>query len=46
MRIIGFDPGLRLTGWGVVEVSGHKLRHIANGVCRSGEGGLAERLAR
>lgn len=46
MRIIGFDPGLRLTGWGVVEVSGQKLVHIANGVCKSGTGTLAERLAR
>lgn len=46
MRVIGFDPGLVRTGWGVVEVSGQKLRHVANGVCRSGEGTLAERLAR
>ncbi|MEM9045731.1 MAG: crossover junction endodeoxyribonuclease RuvC [Pseudomonadota bacterium] len=46
MRIIGFDPGLRQTGWGVVELAGQKLRHVGNGVCRSGEGTLAERLAR
>ena len=46
MRIIGFDPGLRQTGWGVVEVKGQKLQHMGNGVCRSGEGTLAERLAR
>ncbi|MEM8790506.1 MAG: crossover junction endodeoxyribonuclease RuvC [Pseudomonadota bacterium] len=46
MRIIGFDPGLRQTGWGVVEVSGQKLRHISNGVCRSSDGTLANRLAR
>ena len=46
MRIIGFDPGLRQTGWGIVEMEGQRLRHIGNGVCRSGEGTLAERLAR
>lgn len=46
MRIIGLDPGLRQTGWGVIEVAGQKLRHIADGVCRSGTGDLAVRLAR
>jgi len=50
MRVIGFDPGLRRTGWGVVDVSGSRLTHVANGVCGSGTGagsgaGLAERLA-
>ena len=46
MRVIGFDPGLRRTGWGVVDVAGIRLSHVANGVCLSGEGALAERLAR
>ena len=32
MRLIGFDPGPRTTGWGVVEVSGSRLRHVANGL--------------
>ncbi len=32
MRVIGLDPGLRRTGWGVVEVEANRLRHIANGV--------------
>ena len=44
MRIIGIDPGLRFLGWGVVEADGPRLRHIANGICKSGEGELAERL--
>lgn len=35
MRVIGFDPGLRHTGWGVIESEGHRLRHVANGVVRS-----------
>jgi crossover junction endodeoxyribonuclease RuvC len=46
MRVIGIDPGLRRTGWGVVEATGDRLRHIADGVCLSGEGDLAQRLAR
>jgi len=45
MRVIGFDPGLRATGWGVIEIDGGRLRHIAHGICGSGAGGLAERLA-
>ena len=32
IRIAGFDPGLSRTGWGVIEVSGNRLTHIANGV--------------
>lgn len=31
-RIIGIDPGLRFMGWGVLDVSGNRLRHIADGV--------------
>ncbi|MEM7506785.1 MAG: crossover junction endodeoxyribonuclease RuvC [Pseudomonadota bacterium] len=46
MRVIGFDPGLVNTGWGVVDIDGQRLGHVANGVCRSGSGSLAERLAR
>ena len=46
MRVIGFDPGLQRTGWGVVDVAGSRLAHVANGVCASGSGALAERLAR
>lgn len=46
MRVIGIDPGLRRTGWGVVEARGEKLVHLGDGFCRSGEGDLAARLAR
>ena len=35
MRVIGVDPGLRQTGWGVIESEGSRLRHVANGVVRS-----------
>jgi crossover junction endodeoxyribonuclease RuvC len=44
MRILGIDPGLRVTGFGVIEQSGAKLRYISSGCVRSGEGELAERL--
>jgi len=32
VRVIGVDPGLRVTGWGVIEADGNRLRHIADGV--------------
>lgn len=44
MRVLGIDPGLRNLGWGVIEVEGSKIRHIANGTCRSLGADLAERL--
>jgi crossover junction endodeoxyribonuclease RuvC len=45
MKLIGLDPGLRLTGWGVIEVDGNRLRHVAHGVVRvEGAGALADRL--
>jgi crossover junction endodeoxyribonuclease RuvC len=46
MRLIGLDPGLRLTGWGVIDVEGNRLRHVAHGVVRvAADRSLAERLA-
>jgi crossover junction endodeoxyribonuclease RuvC len=45
IRIIGIDPGLRRTGWGVVETLGNSLRFIAAGTVRSDDKGeLASRL--
>ncbi|MCB8880292.1 crossover junction endodeoxyribonuclease RuvC [Acidisoma cellulosilytica] len=32
IRILGIDPGLRITGWGVVESDGNRLRHVADGI--------------
>ncbi|NKB48896.1 MAG: crossover junction endodeoxyribonuclease RuvC [Alphaproteobacteria bacterium] len=46
MLLLGLDPGLRNTGWGVIETDANRLRHIANGVVRSGAGPLADRLLR
>ena len=46
IRIIGIDPGLRKTGWGVIETLGNSLHFIASGTVRSDEKlDLASRLA-
>jgi crossover junction endodeoxyribonuclease RuvC len=46
MRVIGIDPGLRNLGWGIIDVAGSRLTHVANGICHSdaGDGDLAMRL--
>ena len=45
MRLLGLDPGLQKTGWGIVESRGTRLTHIANGVVKSSpKKSLAERL--
>ena len=31
LRILGLDPGLGTTGWGLIEAEGNRLAHIANG---------------
>ena len=43
-RVLGIDPGLRNLGWGVIEATGSRLRHIANGICHSEGEDLAARL--
>ncbi len=45
IRIIGIDPGLRRTGWGVVESLGNSLRFVASGTVKSDDkADLASRL--
>ena len=44
MRVIGIDPGLRRTGWGIVDAVGSKITHVGNGVCASEGDDLSERL--
>ncbi|GGO58741.1 Holliday junction endonuclease RuvC [Roseovarius pacificus] len=44
MRVVGIDPGLRNLGWGVIDVNGSRLSHVANGICHSEGGDLAARL--
>ena len=45
IRIMGIDPGLRRTGWGIVESLGNSLRFVAAGTVRSDDkAALATRL--
>lgn len=45
VRLLGLDPGLRHTGWGVIDVVGNRLTHVADGAIHSdGDCPLAERL--
>jgi len=45
MIILGIDPGLRTTGFGVIEKHGNKLRYIASGTVKTGsDGELPPRL--
>jgi len=46
MRILGIDPGLQKTGWGLIESSGNSLRYVASGLIRSKpKEAMSERLA-
>jgi crossover junction endodeoxyribonuclease RuvC len=36
MKILGFDPGLGTTGWGLIETEGNRLAHVANGQIKTG----------
>jgi len=46
VKILGLDPGLGTTGWGVIEADGNRLRHIANGQIRTDTAApLPKRLA-
>ena len=44
MRILGIDPGSRITGFGVIERSGGRVRYVESGCIRTGGGEFAERL--
>jgi crossover junction endodeoxyribonuclease RuvC len=45
IRILGLDPGLRRTGWGIIAVDGSRLIHIAHGVIApNAELSLSDRL--
>lgn len=43
-RIIGIDPGSRLTGYGVIEVADRKVHYVASGCINAQQGELPERL--
>ena len=46
LRVLGIDPGSRVTGVGVVEADGQALHHIHSACIRAGDGDLGPRLAR
>jgi crossover junction endodeoxyribonuclease RuvC len=44
-RLLGIDPGLRFTGWGLIEADGNRLRHVADGVIATDSAaGVPDRL--
>lgn len=46
VRILGIDPGLRVTGFGVIDKSGNRLRYVTGGCIRTNEAALLpERIA-
>ncbi len=44
MKILGIDPGLRTTGFGVIQKDGNKLSYIASGTIKTPDGDLPQRL--
>jgi crossover junction endodeoxyribonuclease RuvC len=44
LRILGIDPGLRLTGYGVIEKTGQTLSYLTSGVIRTETGELPGRI--
>jgi len=45
-RLLGLDPGLTATGWGIVDVTGSRLVHVSNGTVKSNaKDALSDRLA-
>ena len=42
--ILGIDPGLRVTGFGVIEKAGNRLTYVASGCIRTAQGELADRI--
>ncbi len=44
VRILGIDPGLRITGFGILDKIGHRLTYVGSGCIKTGGGELAARL--
>jgi crossover junction endodeoxyribonuclease RuvC len=44
VRILGIDPGLRITGFGVIDQDGQQLHYVASGCIKTQAGELPERL--
>jgi len=43
-RILGIDPGSRLTGYGVIEIANRKVHYVASGCINAKDGELPQRL--
>jgi crossover junction endodeoxyribonuclease RuvC len=44
IRILGIDPGSRITGYGIIDSDGRRSVHVASGCIRTADGGLPARL--
>ena len=44
LRILGIDPGSRVTGYGVIEISAREAKYVDSGCIRTGGGDLPDRL--
>jgi crossover junction endodeoxyribonuclease RuvC len=44
MKILGIDPGLRITGFGVIDKQGNKLSYVASGTIKTPDADLPQRL--
>ena len=44
MRILGIDPGLRVTGFGVIDKTGQTLTYVTSGVIKTADADLPSRL--
>ncbi|MGD8346281.1 MAG: crossover junction endodeoxyribonuclease RuvC [Lysobacterales bacterium] len=44
MRILGIDPGSRVTGYGIIDVRGDRAAVVLSGVIKTGKGEFPERL--
>jgi crossover junction endodeoxyribonuclease RuvC len=44
MRVLGIDPGLRITGFGVLDIQGQQLTYVASGCIKTPDSELPERL--
>ncbi|PCJ02225.1 MAG: crossover junction endodeoxyribonuclease RuvC [Alphaproteobacteria bacterium] len=46
MRVLGIDPGLQKTGWGIININGNALQFVASGLIRTNpKEAMARRLA-
>jgi len=43
-RILGIDPGSRITGYGIIDIEGNHATHITHGIIRLKETEVAEKL--